>query len=51
MSTDLVNFLQWTAEPEMEARKSMGLNVLLYLFLFTLIMFIAKKRIWNRIKP
>ena len=28
---DLVNFLQWAAEPEMEERKGMGIHVLLFL--------------------
>lgn len=50
MAHDLVNFLQWAAEPEMEARKAMGLKVILFLLAFTAFFYIAKKRIWNDVK-
>jgi ubiquinol-cytochrome c reductase cytochrome c1 subunit len=49
MSKDLVNFLQWAAEPEMEERKQMGIKVLLFLFVFTGLFWVAKRRIWSRI--
>lgn len=49
MSRDVVNFLQWTAEPEMEHRKQMGIKVVLFLAVFTILFWIAKKRIWARI--
>ncbi len=50
MSKDVVNFMQWAAEPEMEARKSMGLKVMLFLLAFTAFFYITKKRIWARLK-
>jgi len=50
MSYDLVNFLQWTSEPEMEDRKHMGISVLIFLFISTIFFYIAKKRIWKNIK-
>jgi ubiquinol-cytochrome c reductase cytochrome c1 subunit len=50
MAHDVVNFLQWTAEPEMDARKQMGIKVLLFLSVFTIFFYIAKVRIWARIK-
>lgn len=50
MSRDVVNFLQWASEPEMEARKTMGLKVLIYLGVFTVLFYLAKKRIWSRLK-
>lgn len=50
MSKDIVNFLQWAAEPEMEQRKQTGIKVLLYLFVFTVLFYLAKNRIWSRIK-
>ena len=50
MSKDAVNFLQWVAEPEMEDSKSLGVKVLIFLLIFTILFYIAKKRIWKRIK-
>lgn len=49
MSRDLVVFLQWASEPEMEHRKSMGLKVLIYLSIFTVIFYIAKERVWKNL--
>ena len=49
MASDVVTFLQWTAEPEMEARKEMGLKVIIFLAFFTAFMYIAKRNIWKRI--
>lgn len=50
MSYDVVNFMQWAAEPEMEKRKAMGLKVIVYLFIFTIIFYVAKSRIWSKLK-
>ncbi len=50
ISKDIVNFLQWSAEPEMEQRKSLGVKVLVYMFILTIMFYFAKKRIWSRIK-
>lgn len=50
MSKDVVNFLQWASEPEMEARKSLGLKVTIFLVIFTIVFYFAYKRIWSRIK-
>ncbi|MDB2414494.1 cytochrome c1 [Rickettsiales bacterium] len=49
MSKDLVSFLQWAAEPEMQKRKRMGAKALIYLLIFTILFYIAKKRIWARL--
>ncbi len=50
MTHDVVTFLQWAAEPEMEHRKSMGVKVMLFLTIFCVFMYIAKKRIWKRLE-
>lgn len=50
MARDVVIFLQWAAEPEMEHRKAMGLKTIIFLTAFTIVFYIAKKRIWSRIK-
>lgn len=49
MSKDVVNFLQWAAEPEMEHRKEMGIKVLIYLAIFTVFFYVAKKRVWAKL--
>ncbi|WP_341792803.1 MULTISPECIES: cytochrome c1 [unclassified Rickettsia] len=50
MSRDVAVFLQWAAEPEMEHRKSMGLKVMMFLVVFTILFYIAKNRIWSDLK-
>jgi ubiquinol-cytochrome c reductase cytochrome c1 subunit len=49
MAHDVVVFLQWAAEPEMEHRKSLGLKVLIFLSVFTVVFYIAKKRVWKNV--
>jgi cytochrome c1 len=46
---DVVNFLHYTAEPEMELRKRMGLKVIVFLSVMTVFFYIAKLRIWARV--
>lgn len=50
MAKDVVNFLQWAAEPEMEQRKNLGISVMIFLVIFTLLFYIAKRRIWRNVK-
>lgn len=47
ISKDIVNFLQWASEPEMEARKRMGIKVIMFLAIMTVFFYFAKKRIWS----
>lgn len=46
MARDVVSFLQWAAEPEMQERKRMGVKVMMFLVAFTLLFYVAKKRVW-----
>ncbi len=46
---DIVNFLQWAAEPEMEERKRMGIHVILFLGIMTCFFYVIKKRIWSNL--
>lgn len=50
MAHDVTIFLQWTAEPEMEHRKSMGLKVMIFLVSFTIFFYLSKRTIWQRLK-
>ncbi len=50
MAYDVVNFLQWVSEPEMQHRKHMGVKVFLFLIVATIIFYISKKRVWSDVK-
>jgi len=50
MSRDVVVFLQWAAEPEMEVRKRMGIKTMIFLLIFTGFFIVAKRRIWKNVK-
>ena len=50
ISKDIVNFMQWAAEPEMEQRKQMGIRVIIFLFIMTVFFYLAMKRIWANLK-
>src|SRR5579859_4916561 len=45
-SKDISTFLMWAAEPQMEARKRLGLQVFVFLIIFTLLMYFTKKKVW-----
>jgi ubiquinol-cytochrome c reductase cytochrome c1 subunit len=47
MAKDVAAFLAWTAEPEMEVRKRLGLKVLLFLLVLTGMLFALKRMIWS----
>lgn len=49
VAKDIVNFLQWASEPELNERKQMGLKVIIFLSIFTIFFWVAKRRIWARI--
>lgn len=49
MAWDVTNFLQWTAEPEMEERKSLGYKVLLFLIILSAILYAAKRKMWSNL--
>lgn len=50
MAYDVVNFLQWAAEPEMQERKSLGLRVLVFISIMILLSWLANKAIWKELK-
>ncbi|MFZ4122035.1 MAG: cytochrome c1 [Caulobacterales bacterium] len=50
MAEDVVTFLQWAADPKMELRKQMGLGVMIFLLVLTLLLYAAYKQVWRGVK-
>ena len=50
LARDVVQFLSFVAEPKLEARKHMGVNVLLFLLAMTIIFYLSMKKIWKPVK-
>jgi ubiquinol-cytochrome c reductase cytochrome c1 subunit len=46
---DLAAFLTWTAEPTMDQRKRIGWQVMLYLLITSILLYIGKKRLWAKL--
>ena len=49
IATDVTAFLAWASEPNMEARKSMGIKVMLFLFAFLFVLIALKRRTWSNV--
>ncbi|MEO5341174.1 MAG: cytochrome c1 [Magnetococcus sp. MYC-9] len=49
LARDVVTFLAWAAEPTQVERKSLGIKVLLYLLVLTLMLYAVKRRIWSKV--
>ena len=49
MAADVTHFLTWAAEPKMEERKRMGVKVMLFLFIFAVILYATKKKVWSNV--
>lgn len=50
MARDVTAFLVWTAEPERIDRQRMGVYVLLYLVILSVLLYFYKRRIWKDVK-
>jgi ubiquinol-cytochrome c reductase cytochrome b/c1 subunit len=48
-SRDVTAFLMWAAEPHLEARKRIGLQVIIFLIVFAGMMYFVKKRVWSAV--
>jgi cytochrome c1 len=46
MARDVVTFLAWAAEPNMETRKRTGVRVVLFLLIFAGLMYAVKRKVW-----
>ncbi|MEO1040101.1 MAG: cytochrome c1 [Pseudomonadota bacterium] len=49
MAHDITAFLAWAAEPHMEARKRMGLMVMIYLLILAGLLWASYRQIWSRV--
>ena len=49
MAKDVTTFLTWAAEPTLEERHKMGVKVIIFLIIFTILVYFSMKRIWSRI--
>jgi cytochrome c1 len=46
---DVTAFLMWAAEPHLEARKRVGMQVMVFLLIFSGLLYYVKKKIWARV--
>lgn len=49
MAQDVTSFLAWASEPEMEARKRLGIKVMLFLIIFTGMLYAVKRKVWANV--
>lgn len=49
MARDVVAFLMWAAEPKLEERKMLGVQVVIFLFVLSLLLYFAYKRLWRNV--
>jgi cytochrome c1 len=47
---DISAFLMWTAEPHLEARKRIGLQVFVFLVIFAGLLYFTKKKVWKAVE-
>jgi cytochrome c1 len=45
-SKDVAAFMMWAAEPHLEARKRIGFQVMIFLIIFSVLMYFTKKKVW-----
>jgi ubiquinol-cytochrome c reductase cytochrome c1 subunit len=50
MSHDVAQFLAWASEPKQTNRKSLGLPVMIYLGILTILLWFSYKRIWRKVE-
>lgn len=49
MASDVATFLNWAAEPELEQRKRMGVQVMLFLVFLSLLLYAVKRKVWRAV--
>ena len=51
MAKDVTMFLTWAAEPHLESRHKMGFKVIIFLIIFTILVYFSMRKLWSRINP
>jgi cytochrome c1 len=46
---DVSAYLMWAAEPKLEERHQVGARIMIFLLVFAVIMFLAKRSVWSRL--
>ena len=49
LAQDISAFLNWAAEPELNERKELGLKVMIFLAVFTALLYALKRQIWKNL--
>ena len=49
MVNDVTQFLAFVAEPKLEERKQMGVKVVAFLIILTIMLYLVKKQIWRKV--
>jgi ubiquinol-cytochrome c reductase cytochrome b/c1 subunit len=49
-SKDIAAFLMWAAEPQLDARKRIGFQVMIFLIVLAGLMYFTKKKIWHAVE-
>ena len=49
-SRDVSAFLMWAAEPKLEDRKSLGFKVIIFILIFSCLLYLTKKSVWSRVE-
>lgn len=50
MAHDVSAFLMWAAEPKMEDRKSLGFKVIMFLLIFSILLYLTKKQVYAKLE-
>ena len=50
LARDVTAFLAWAAEPHLEARKRIGLQVMIFLIVFAGLLYFTKKKVWKSVE-
>ncbi|OYY86209.1 MAG: cytochrome c1, partial [Rhizobiales bacterium 24-66-13] len=46
-SRDVSAFMMWMAEPHLDARKRIGFQVIIFLFVLSGLLYFTKKKVWK----